>query len=73
MKDLINIINIKIKENIDELEATQNEIDKIKKGLKRDDMESARKMMILKDKLIFHKSCSLVLQDVIDEYRKGKL
>lgn len=72
MKDIINIINTKLKEHIDELEATKNASDKLRKEIKDNNIEQAQQIMILKDKMMFHKTCTLILQDVLDDYEKGK-
>ena len=60
-------------EHIYETEATQYELDKLREKMKDSkDMVLAQKMMILKDKMIFHKACLMVLQKLIDETTKEK-
>lgn len=54
-------------EHVEETEATKVELDKLNaKMTDKKDIELARKIMILKDKLMFHKACSMVLQDLLN-------
>ena len=65
------IINNKLIEHVSEIEATQQEIEiEQQKFFDNKNVETARHMMILKDKILFHKACSMVLQELLDEADK---
>lgn len=65
------VINKKLTEHILETEATQEELDRLKKQFaEKKETEVGFKLAVLKDKLIFHKACSMALQDVLDEVSK---
>ena len=70
-RSIEKIINVKLTEHISETEAIQDELDKLQKKLKENkDIKIAQQFMILKDKMLFHKACTLALQDVLDEVNK---
>jgi len=67
------IIETKIKEHEAEMEATIVESDKIKAGLEKAQskgvhalMLESNKMLVLKDKILFHKAAILTLKDVLE-------
>jgi len=53
--------------------ATTTELEVLNNTKKnKKDIDLARRIMVLKDKLMFHKACSMVLQDVLDERKKNE-
>jgi hypothetical protein len=63
--DIMNIINSNIKDH-------NNEIKEVEKALfefqqQNRDIKVAQKVMILKDKALFHNACMLVLKDLLEE------
>jgi len=72
-KSIENIIKAKLTEHIFETEAVQEAIEKAREKVKDNkDLVEAQNLMILKDKMMFHKACAMVLQDVLDEHNKEK-
>ena len=72
-KTIEKIVSTKLAEHVSETDAVQQKLEEITKKLQeKRDVEMAQKFMILKDKMIFHKACSMVLQDVLDEAEKYK-
>ena len=57
------LIQSKIKEHEYEIKGCGKDLVSLK-GLKPKDAEEAGRLLILKDKIMFHKSCILALQDV---------
>ena len=65
---ILAIINKKLAEHVNEVDAVQQELEgKREKARENKDIDSARNLMILKDKMMFHKACSMILQDVLDD------
>ena len=75
-KPIEKIVRDKLTEHVAETEATQEELDKLRNDSKKVQKDSetkllnAQKVMILKDKMMFHKACSMILQDILDEANK---
>lgn len=70
-KKIKNIIKNKLIEHISETEAVQEAIEEARKKVKDNkDLLEAQNLMILKDKMMFHKACAMVLQDVLDDINK---
>jgi len=68
METLVQIIKNKMTDHIREVEATKTQLEVLNNTKKdKKDIDLARRIMVLKDKLMFHKACSMVLQDVLDE------
>ena len=68
---ILKIINKKLAEHVTEVDAVQQEIEeKRTKAKESKDIDAARNLMILKDKMMFHKACAMILQDVLDEIPK---
>lgn len=74
MNEVVEIINKKIYEHVMEVEATQISLDKArdKNANKEPAIETARNMMILKDKLMFHKACAMALADLLVDLKDKK-
>lgn len=62
--EILNIINTKIDEHKKEVEACSGGLEALQKKEKA--LDNAMKHMVLKDKIIFHKACLLVLNDLKD-------
>lgn len=70
MDKIKQLIQQKIEEHKLEIDGSENFISQMKSKSAKDkkqDIESTMKLGILKDKMIFHKSAILVLQDLLDE------
>lgn len=79
MDSLVKIITAKLFDHVMETEEVGKEIEKVQKEfnlIKKDNWKEATRLaselMILKDKMLFHKACAAALQDVLDEAEKCK-
>lgn len=73
MVNVNKIIENKIKEHEVELQGSTIECEKLRKELKettKPDVMVANKLLIMKDKILFHKSCVMVLKDLQAEIAK---
>lgn len=68
--NILNILYEKIKEHKSELEICQNNLLDNTNKLKYKSIEEAAKLLVLKDKLLFHKVSLLVLEDLKVEVEK---
>ena len=69
MDKLKEIINKKIKEHQYEIDNAQKDLLDEKGKLKQKSVAEAAKILVLKDKIMFHKSALLVLEDLKEEIK----
>jgi hypothetical protein len=77
ISEILAIINSKVEEHRHEIEATSEQLSKIKdwaaiskegpKGIQK-----ATQMLVLKDKILFHKACISCLSDLKDTIQDNK-
>ena len=66
---ILNIINTKIKEHEAELKQVSQDVLQVH-GIKPKNIEEAGKILVLKDKIIFHKAAIMALADLKQEVSK---
>lgn len=74
--EIVQIVKDRISEHEKEMEATLAEQDKLKKGLEEEQKKGhhalllqSNKIMILKDKALFHRACILCLKDILENLK----
>lgn len=65
--DILEILNKKIKEHQIEIDGCQNNLLDGQGKLKYKSVQEATKMLVLKDKLVFHRACISALVDLKEE------
>lgn len=69
ISEILILIDVKIAEHKREIDSTTEELKSIGRpsGANRNtDIQNATKRLILKDKVLFHRACSLALHDLKD-------
>lgn len=71
MEKILSIIEKKISEHQTEINGAQNELLDKNSQLKNKSVSEAAKLLVLKDKIMFHKAALLVLEDLKKDINNG--